>query len=300
MLSIVIPYYKIAFFEETLKSLATQTDKRFTVYIGDDASPENPTLILEKFKGKFDFTYYRFPENLGKLSLTKQWERCIDLARNEKWVKILGDDDVLSNNTVKCFYENLEEIEKNYINVVRFATQKINAQGSSISQILKHPIIENASNFLFKKTGSSLSEYIFNKAQVESVKFKNFPLGWYSDMLAVFEFSNFGDIYSINESITYVRVSQLSISGSSLGDKKKMQSEFEFYFYLLNNKSQHFSESQIDEILKRINKCYLNNKKQYSFFFRISGIYFQRKLLYKYFLFLKAILFFTIHNRKKN
>lgn len=41
MLAIVIPYYKITFFEDTLESLAHQTDKRFKVYIGDDASPKN-------------------------------------------------------------------------------------------------------------------------------------------------------------------------------------------------------------------------------------------------------------------
>jgi hypothetical protein len=40
MLAIIIPYYKLCFFEENLQSLAAQTDKRFKVYIGDDASPE--------------------------------------------------------------------------------------------------------------------------------------------------------------------------------------------------------------------------------------------------------------------
>ena len=42
MLAIVIPYYKYTFFEETLLSLQNQTNKKFNVYIGDDASPENP------------------------------------------------------------------------------------------------------------------------------------------------------------------------------------------------------------------------------------------------------------------
>jgi len=55
MLAIVIPYYKLTFFEATLQSLADQTDKRFKVYIGDDASPENPSRLLERYQGKFDF-----------------------------------------------------------------------------------------------------------------------------------------------------------------------------------------------------------------------------------------------------
>ena len=55
MLAIVIPYYKLTFFEATLNSLANQTDQRFKVYIGDDASKEDTTIILEKYKGKFNY-----------------------------------------------------------------------------------------------------------------------------------------------------------------------------------------------------------------------------------------------------
>jgi hypothetical protein len=74
MLAIIIPFYKLTFFDETLQSLANQTDKHFKVYIGDDASLEK----LFKYKGKFDFVYQRFETNLSGISLTQQWERCID------------------------------------------------------------------------------------------------------------------------------------------------------------------------------------------------------------------------------
>jgi glycosyltransferase involved in cell wall biosynthesis len=55
LLAIIIPYYKLTFFEDTLQSLAEQTCPDFKVYIGDDASPENPSELLEKYQGKFDF-----------------------------------------------------------------------------------------------------------------------------------------------------------------------------------------------------------------------------------------------------
>lgn len=55
MLAAQIPYFKLAFFEETLQSLANQSDKRFKVYIGDDASPESPKNLLNHYQGKFDF-----------------------------------------------------------------------------------------------------------------------------------------------------------------------------------------------------------------------------------------------------
>ena len=83
MLAIIIPYFKINFFEKTLESLAQQTDQRFQVYIGDDASPVPPTELLENYQGKFSFTYRRFTENLGSISLAKQWERCIAMMQEE-------------------------------------------------------------------------------------------------------------------------------------------------------------------------------------------------------------------------
>jgi hypothetical protein len=58
MLAIVILYYKLTFFDATLQSLASQTNQRFMVYIGDDVSPQYPVLLLEKYKGTFDFVYH--------------------------------------------------------------------------------------------------------------------------------------------------------------------------------------------------------------------------------------------------
>lgn len=68
MLAIIIPYYKINFFKETLESLANQTDKRFKVYIGNDASTEDPTDLLNEFKGQIDFEYVAFTNKLFKSS----------------------------------------------------------------------------------------------------------------------------------------------------------------------------------------------------------------------------------------
>ena len=73
MLGIVIPYYKITFFDETLDSLSKQSDKRFKVYIGDDASLEDPAFLLQKYNGQFDFFYHLFAENLGSVSVTGFW-----------------------------------------------------------------------------------------------------------------------------------------------------------------------------------------------------------------------------------
>ena len=289
MLAIVIPYFKINFFETTLQSLTNQTNKRFKVYIGDDASPENPIILLEKYSGQFDFVYHRFEENLGGISLVKQWERCIALSADEEWIMILGDDDVLGENVVEQFYVNLVEINA-ITNVVRFATQKIDSDNANIlNEEYLHPKIEKSTEYFFRHFRSSLSEYIFSKEKVATIGFKDFPLGWFSDVLAVLEFSNFKELFTINEALVYIRISDLSISGSQRDPNLKSKSAFKFYYYLLSKKSDCFTRTEMRVLLKKINNSYLNNKKKVNWFLKISNIYFQNLFFMDYYYFLKAI-----------
>lgn len=47
MLAIVIPNYKITFFEATSQSLANRTEKRFKVYFGDDVIIANNAIVIK-------------------------------------------------------------------------------------------------------------------------------------------------------------------------------------------------------------------------------------------------------------
>lgn len=214
-LAIIIPYYKINFFEKTLASLARQTDKRFRVYIGDDASPDSPEKLINLYQGKFNLTYKKFENNLGGVSLVKQWERCIAMMQDEEWFMILGDDDVLGENVVETFYNNLSEIEK-VSHVVRFSSVLINEKDEIISQEYHHPLLENALDSYFRKlkgeSRSSLSEYIFRKKSYDKFGFKNYALAWTTDDRAVIDFSQNKPIYSVN-ALVKVRMSHHNITG---------------------------------------------------------------------------------------
>ena len=287
MLAIVIPYFKIDFFKETLASLSNQNDKRFNVYIGNDNSPDDPKELINK--SSFNYTYNKFKNNLGGKNLVRQWERCIDMVENEEWVMILGDDDVLEENIVAEFYNNIEAVKEKGINVIRYGTYKINEKGDKISEIYKHPIIETSIDFMFRNTRSSLSEYIFKKEKIEEIKFKNFPLAWYSDVLAVLEFSEFKDIYSINEVNVLVRISSLNISGDKTKKKEKRISRSMYYSYLLMNKSFYFTSNQKKLLLNMLDKTYINSKKSFFIFFRIFYVH-MMVFKFKYFFnFLKNI-----------
>ena len=262
-LAIVVPYFKTTFFEKTIQSLANQSNKEFTVYIGDDFSPKTPLSILDYYRNQLSFEYKRFDRNLGGVSLVKQWERCLEMVKDEEqWVMILGDDDLVGSNVVEEFYKNIEEIEMLDIKVIRYATTLIDENDKIISKKFEHPKIEKSTDFIFRKSRSSLSEYIFNKAQLNKVKFKDFPLGWCADHLGILEFSDFKDVFSINTANVLVRKSNVSISGNKNENiKEKKVAQVNYYYYLLRFKSLFFTISQRKVLMDKIDRIYINAKK---------------------------------------
>jgi glycosyltransferase involved in cell wall biosynthesis len=247
-LAIVIPYFKIIFFEETIKSLANQTDKRFNLYIGDDASPEDPSQLLESYKNKLNFVYHRFDENLGSNSLVKQWNRCIGLTQDEEWIMILGDDDYLSNNVVESWNENYITFYAKS-NLIRFASKILNQNLNVASEAYQHPTWEKAVKSFWRKynneTRSSLSEHVFTRSSYKKYGFKNFPLAWNSDDCAWLDFSDNKPIYTINKSTVFVGISNSNISGKDDNISLKKDSYIAFYKYLISKKTKLFSKNEL-------------------------------------------------------
>ena len=106
-LAIVIPAYKSTFLAAALDSIAAQTCQDFTLYIGDDCSPNNLEEIVDKYRDKINIVYKRFDTNLGGKDLVAQWERCIDTTQGEEWLWLFSDDDVMEKNCVEEFYKTI-------------------------------------------------------------------------------------------------------------------------------------------------------------------------------------------------
>ena len=248
MLAIIIPFYKLTFFEATLQSLAHQSDKRFKVYIGDDASPEDCTALLQKFEGQIDFIYHRFETNIGSNSLTQQWERCIALSDDEEWLMILGDDDVLGENVIAEFYKAKQQLDEENINVFKVASVIINETGKDISPIYLHPVKEKAAVAYFKhfigESRSSLSEYIFRRSCYNQYKFTNFPLAWHADDKAWLDFSQGGFLYGCNDAIVQVRLSSENISGRNDNISLKRKARMLFLEDIIRYKWDYFTNPQ--------------------------------------------------------
>ncbi len=252
MIAIVIPYYKIYFLDKLLSSLKNQTDKRFRVYIGNDCSPDDPEEIINQYRDSLTIIYKKFDTNIGGKSLPMQWERCMDLIGNEEWFMMPGDDDSYQPNVIAKFYENKEIIDKNNIQVVKYATVLIDENDNITSHKYEHPVFEKSTDAFFRKflgnSRSSLCEYVFKTSQYKKYKFKKYPLAWASDDMAFLEFSNFKQIYAINDAVANYRNSDFNISGKSDKDQHKKNVAIALFFkdllfcYILNftNKQKYY------------------------------------------------------------
>lgn len=299
MLAIVIPFYKLTFFNEVLTSLARQTNGNFRVYVGNDASPEDPEKLLNQFSSELSITYKKFDRNLGSISLTKQWNRCLNLVQDEDWIMLLGDDDYISENYIEEFYKQIEEVEKLNIKVVRFASRVIveTNDEKEVSKTFFHPQIEDATDsFCRKFLGSSrgsLSEFIFAKNAYLKHKFRNFPLGWGSDNYAWLDFSEFGKIFTINTAVAFIRISSINISRPGYKEEVKHKAKCFYLTTLIRNDLRKFKRFQRVPLLLYYEKeIYRSREFSFSFWFNMNFYFIREKDLIQVLRFNKRFLIF--------
>lgn len=216
LLSIIIPAYKGKFLEESLRSIVKQTDQRFRVYVGDDASPEGlEEIVWRSGLCPNRLVYHRFETNLGKDSLVKHWERCIALSK-EPWIWLFSDDDLMEPSCVSSFFQTLEETNHKY-DLYRFDTVIINEKDQIISMNPPHPQRESWNEYLFFFLNnwrlSNQQELIFRRSAFEKIGgFIDFPLAWWSDIAFTIACSIRTGIAKIEGSRLLMRKSNINIS----------------------------------------------------------------------------------------
>lgn len=250
-LAIVIPFYKIPYLDCLLSSLSRQTNKNFRVYIGDDSSPSDPVSIIEQYRTKLPITYFRFNDRLGHVHLTQQWQRCLHLIKNEKWVWVLPDDDLPSLNVVEEFYTSLAQINKNKINVIRLPMQTINEKGNIIGKIGINPVTESNYEFYSRlvrgETASSLGDNIFRRSALESSGgFIEFPKAWGSDHATILNVASGGNIYCLQNTSLGFRMSGENISSNRKDGHIKMAARVQFARWLKANESIFLTHPSVE------------------------------------------------------
>lgn len=209
-LAIVIPAYKATFLPAALDSIAAQTCHDFTLYIGDDCSPNHLEGIVNQYRDKINLVYKRFETNLGGKDLVAQWERCIAMTQGEQYIWLFSDDDVMEPRCVEEFLALPEEIRNNY--VVHYNIQVINDSGNVIKTPLKYPQKMSAKEYLDAKLFqkgiiSYVVEFVFPRWVHEKTGgFQNYDVAWGSDMMTWIKFADTcNGLYTIDADEAKVR-----------------------------------------------------------------------------------------------
>jgi glycosyltransferase involved in cell wall biosynthesis len=264
-LAIVIPAYKINFFEKALESIANQTNKNFVLYIGDDNSPHDLFSVVEEMQTRVNIVYNRFETNMGGMDLVSQWERCIDMTSDEEWIWLFSDDDLMEPDCVENFFRTLES-DPGY-DLYHFNVKKIDEFGTFTPvQFAQFPDVVNSSDFLINKLKpgyySTVVEYIFRKSHfLEMGRFQRFDLAWCSDDATWIKLGMSSGIRTIKLSRVYWRESQFNISTISGNPdifKRKLDSQIAFAEWLnelvirkeLNVDRQLFKKQLRDSFLR--------------------------------------------------
>lgn len=211
LVSIGIPAYKATYLYETIESALSQDYKNIELIIVDDCSPYHLENIVNKFKDS-RIRYYKNKENLGKVSIVHNWNKCLSFANGEFFV-LLCDDDILLPN----FVSGLLNLAYKYPFCNVFHARKINMQkdfsktGSPI-----WPEYEDAESFLrnrlAKKRHHTITEFLYRTAAIQEKKYVVFPRGFYSDNASIISFSQNGGIASSKNCLAIFRYSEEHIT----------------------------------------------------------------------------------------
>lgn len=198
-----------------MDSLAAQTCKDFTVYVGDDCSPSDFGSLIEEYKNRLDIRYTKFDTNLGGKDLVAQWTRCIELTEGEPWLWLFSDDDVMGEKCVECFYNTLRK-NSNY-DLHHFNVSIINEDGAVVKRASQYPEVLSCSDFFKRRMVGPLDsyvvEYVFRRDTYNKTGgFQNFDMAWGADTATWVKFSRDKGIYTISGAEVFWRSSNVNIS----------------------------------------------------------------------------------------
>jgi glycosyltransferase involved in cell wall biosynthesis len=183
-LAVIVPAFRTRYLERSLQSIVAQTDKRFNLYVFDDASPEPIESMVRKFQDRLPLSYHRFAENLGGRSLPQHWDRCVEHI-SERWVWLFSDDDEMEPTCVEALWREIVTTDGGF-DLYRFNSRCIDKQSQVIAVNEPYPVEEWGKDFLLvrllEQRASYAQELVFSRAAWKNAGgFPDYPMAWAAD-----------------------------------------------------------------------------------------------------------------------
>jgi glycosyltransferase involved in cell wall biosynthesis len=214
-LAVVIAAYKPDFLAKALACLVRQTDQQFNLYICDDASPADIQGIVRSALGSRPHVYKRFEKNLGGVSLSKQWNRCVAVT-SEPWVWLFSDDDLMDDTCVEAFHKFLETDEES-ADVLHFSLRRVDEDDKVTEPVSvdldRETWLEFAYGHFMGWRIVSSQNLLFRRSTFEREGgFLDLPSGWHGDAATVIALGQYGAIRRIPGPRVFWRSSRQSIT----------------------------------------------------------------------------------------
>lgn len=210
--SFVLPAYKAKFLKRAIDSIVNQTYTDFELIVVNDASPDDLDSIIDSYSDR-RIKYYKNKENVGGVSLVKQWNYCVSLCNTDYFV-LASDDDEYDWG----YLMEMDKLVSKYpdANVFRPRVKYVDDKNNTlwIDGYLKE--FCSGLDFLDAWTkgwiGGGIPFYLFKRQAISDIEgFANYPMAWHSDDATILRMSKNG-IVSTTDILFSFRTSGINIS----------------------------------------------------------------------------------------
>ena len=214
LVTIAIPAYKTEFLAEAIASALAQTYASIEVLVVDDASPADVEAVVSRYSDP-RLVYCRNARNLGAADPSRNWQRCLALARGE-FICILCDDDVYAPDYV----QTLLALAERYPSCAAFRSgvQEIDGAGKVTGYYalaLEHESMEEYIWHYFSRNNhQTISEWMLRVSALKAIGgYVACPAAWGSDCATVFLLAEKGGVGTSPQRLMSFRDSGINITG---------------------------------------------------------------------------------------
>lgn len=214
LVTIAIPAYKVEFLAQTIHSALLQTYGDFELLIVDDCSPNDVKAVVDGFSDE-RIRYYCNETNVGREDPSRNWQRCLELARGE-YICILCDDDLYGPEYV----QTLVQLAKRYpsCSAFRCGVSGINEHGDTEYYYSLAPEFENVEEYIWhyysRNNHQTISEWMLKTSSLKAIGgYVACPMAWGADCSTVYLLAEQGGIVSSPARQVFFRNSLFNITG---------------------------------------------------------------------------------------
>lgn len=271
--SITIPAYKALYLSEAIDSVLQQTYSNLELIIVNDASPENITDVVAKYRDK-RIKYYLNEINCGAVNVVDNWNKCLEYASGD-YIICMGDDDRLCTN---CLEEYVRLIEK-YPGrgAYQALTDIIDEEGEVFDHMAKLPETESVWKVIYenwKGRGQYIGNILFDVDRLRKEGgFTFLPMALSSDEISTYKSIKDTGIANSQIPIFQYRKSRYTITnnGSVIPLMEAIDMEYKWYLDFFDRNYVHESDKKYYNFLKKNIKKHITKKKKSVVFLNIKG-----------------------------